>query len=151
MKRKKTDGFKPVEIDCFRGWSFFDNIRFEILKVIFIDIDGIVLFDRVFDRLEETIVSLIVPSLERSYVTKRENRSSISVLFLCFLSKTRCLIRLEWINVSRPTSFNMIDASMFCFESNGVDLDDREKEQQQLVHLTEHIDLTQCSENSFAF
>lgn len=95
MERKETIEFIPVEINRFRRWSFFDNIHFEILKVIFIDIDGIVLFDRMFDRLEVRLVSLIERSSKRSYLTERENRSSIAVLFLCFLSKSRCLIRLE--------------------------------------------------------
>jgi hypothetical protein len=73
----------PVDIDCFSEWRFFDDVGLEVLKVILIDIDGIVLFDGVFDGLDVDVSDTRPPSSKRdSLVRARVSLVRIRLLFL---------------------------------------------------------------------
>ena len=51
--RERHEGFLPVDIDRFRKGCFFDHVRFDMLEIVLVDINCVVLFDRVSDGLEQ--------------------------------------------------------------------------------------------------
>lgn len=118
----------PIDTNVFCVRRFFNNVRLQVLKISFINVNSIVLSDDMFDWLKIQSVFTSVKQNNHEtlfvefYLSERENRSSVAIFFFSFLSKTRRLIRFKRIDITRPTTFNMIDSSMFGLEANCIHL-----------------------------
>ena len=135
----------PKDIDRLRVRRFFDHVRLDMIEIILVDINGIVLSDGVLHRLEMNKARRHWVSIE-THLSERDDRLGVTFFFLCFLSKTSCLIRFERIDILRPSTFQMIHSSMFSGKSNGVHLNSC----RPIATTSEEI-LTQCSDISRTF
>lgn len=60
-------------------------------------------------------------------MSESNDGACITFFLLCFLSKSQCLIRLKRIYIFRPSTFNMIDATIFRLKSNRINLNKNNK------------------------